>query len=99
MENLIKIFKAVDDFMNRFDLFDERPEFKYMVFNFFIQKLTSNLSKVAPHKLDSLFREKFTADSRANIPLLAFSFGMMNHFRNALAQAQKQINELQKLKT
>ena len=83
IDTMIKIFKALDDFMNNMKIFTEQPELRYKVFDFFMKKLTRPLRKVPPYELDSLLRKKFSENPSANIPLLTYSFGMMNQFRNA----------------
>ena len=86
----LKIFNVLDDFMSNEAIFT--AEVKYCVFDFFVEKLM--LKNIAPYKIDDLLRERLSIVPNDNIALAAYSFSMMNHFRQAYSKAQRQIEVL-----
>ena len=84
VDTVIKIFKSLDETMNKIKIFNERPDLRYFIFNYFVHGLATDLGKLSPHKLDKIVYEKLAADPRANVALMSYSFNMMNYFRRAL---------------
>ena len=97
------IFRSIDileNFMENFELFKQKPEFKYSVFDYFIRHidytriLLELYTKVPPPQLDALTRKEL-AQIKDKTALTAFFFARMNVFNLNIIQLQKQIQQLQ----
>lgn len=83
LEDSIKIFRVLDDFMSGEKFFRDNPQYKYPILDLFMEgqlKLTAKaLSTIEPAALFNFFCEKiFSANPQANIALTTYLFIKLN---------------------
>ena len=106
----IRAIEIYENFMEKFPQFEENPNLKYIVFEFFASHNVSNqimpvYTNFTAPSLDALIRKEL-ADIKDKTTLAAFLFNRMNIFQVRLnllqqkfSQLEKQLEELQKLPT
>ena len=104
----LKAIEIYENFMAKFPQFEENPNLKYIVFEFFASHNVSNqimpvYTNFTAPSLDSLIRKEL-AEVKDKTALAAFLFNRMNIFQVRLnllqqkfSQLEKQLEELQKL--
>lgn len=89
--------RYLDDFLNDFEPFAQRPDLRFMLFNMFTKDLIDHLiniySQVPAPALDKILRKEFSDGD--NVALSSFFFSMMNIWRLQLMKAQQRVAELE----
>ncbi len=94
----LQAIEIYENFMAKFPQFEENPNLKYMVFEFFANHNVSNhimpiYTKYPAPQLDALIRREL-ADVKDKTALTAFLFNRMNVFQVRLIDAQRQLANL-----
>ena len=96
--NVIKCgIRILDKFFAEREELSRRPDWKYILFNTFIQQMLPGLdpiySKISPELLDEAFQKEFSEGD--NVALTAFVFNAMNVQRINLSNFYQRIAELE----
>ena len=94
----------LEEFFAQSEIFSQRPDLKYTLFDMFTQEILTRLNvlyaQIPPHEIDAILRNEFGDN---NDPLPAFMFSAMNSYRLQLLQSFGHIaaleNELRQLKS
>ena len=97
-------FQYLDKFLSDIELFSQRTDLKYILFNLLTNEMLWHLdelyTQIPPYDLDKLLRKEF--DSGDNTALTSFIFSAMNIHRLNLMHASQHIgaleNELRRVK-
>ncbi len=98
LSSLKKGVRYLNEFLSEQELFAQRPDLKYALFDMFVQEILGHLINIYVNipmfALDELLQKEFSDDG--NIALNAFVFSSMNVYRLKLLQAQQRIAALEK---
>ena len=90
------------EFMKKLDFFNENPEYRYMVIDFYVQDHLSQVdirglySRRKPFELDEILIKEFDAIDRGyNLELTSYIWSLANNYRRTIGDQRKRINDLQ----
>ena len=85
----------LEEFFSQSEVFSQRPDLKYTLFDMFAQEVLTRLNvlyaQIPPHEIDLILRQEFGDDRDALTP---FMFSAMNSYRLQLLQSYAQIAAL-----
>lgn len=100
---LVEGTRELERFMSEIKFFNEHPEYRYAVLNFFVQ---SNVTweaplylKAPPSKLDALLRSKFLKELDGTPALTAQLFDIANLYRLQIERLKQQLATLKRQNT
>lgn len=89
----------IDNFMDKFEIFVQKPILKYSVIDFFIQEKLNWISRVYPKNtvltIYKLLLKEFSNKYGNNKAFISYIFNTMNVYRIRISQLQLQIKQLQ----
>lgn len=89
--------RYLDEYLNGFEVFANRPDLKEILFDMFakdlLEHLTNIYAHVPTHALDAIIRKELSEGD--NLALNSFVFNRMNVYRLQLIMAQQRIAELE----
>ena len=103
IETLTKVIKALDEFMDRFEIFAKNPILRFILINWHVQGRLDVIcqhfytaSKLQPHQVDSLFiRKFFNKIPREYLGFSSYFFSVATFQRMLLTKAQQDNKALQ----
>lgn len=94
---LVDGLNVMEEFMNGLDFFFEKPEYRFLVRNYYIQQVfhwTDRLyRKYSPAKVDRIVQRELEAHGGASIALQSYLFGFANFYRANLTDANRRLRQ------
>ena len=96
INSLKKGIQYLEEFFSQSELFSQRPDLKYTLFDMFAQEILTRLNalyaQIPPHEIDEILRHEFGDNRDALTP---FMFSAMNSYRLQLLQSFGRIAALE----